>query len=81
MIRADKSKRISLDQDKLTQLEEYEIPVFILSADDFHSIEALRQYLHRCTVLGFSEEYIDYVKDKLKKFEKWQSKFLAKVKQ
>jgi len=71
----------SLDRIKLDRFEKYKIPIFILSAEDYHSIEALRQYLHRCTILGFSEEYIDYVKGKLRKFEKWQSKFEAKQKQ
>jgi hypothetical protein len=69
-------KSASNNQLKLNRCEKFNIPAFIFTAEDGFAVEMLRHYLHTCTLMHYSEEYLDYVRQKIKEFEDCEYKVI-----
>ena len=69
------------DQKILKDAEQKQIPVFVITAKDANSLQALREYLEICVDDGCSLAHIAGIQDRIEEFEKWQAKNIDLVKQ
>lgn len=68
------------DEKILKDAEKDNIPVFVFTAKDSLSIEALREYSEVCSLLGCERKHIEGIYERIKEFIAWQDNHPDKVK-
>ena len=68
------------DEKIIKDAEKNKTPIFVLTAKDELSIDALEAYFVECVNVGCDDDHLDGIQDRISEFKYWQQSNESKVK-